>query len=99
MEIDEQAKGGEDGQQPNEEEGFLISILTTRRNDQRVNRPQEPSLTHLDLDPQALAVEAVLVAAPLAVHGVVAREEGLVGPAPGVGGRGPRPWRSPGLGP
>ena len=25
VEIDEQAKGGEDGQQPNEEEGFLIS--------------------------------------------------------------------------
>jgi hypothetical protein len=38
----------------------------------------------LDLDPQALAVEAVLVALPLAQHGVVALEEVLVGASPGV---------------
>ena len=38
----------------------------------------------LDLDPEALAVEAVLVALLLAEHGVVALEEVLVGPSPGV---------------
>ena len=38
----------------------------------------------VDLDPQALAVEAVLVALLLAEHGVVALEEVLVRPAPGV---------------
>ena len=37
-----------------------------------------------DLDPQPLAVEAVLVALPLAEHGVVALVEVLVGAAPGV---------------
>ena len=36
------------------------------------------------LDPQALAVEAVLPALVLAEHGVEALEEVLVGPAPGV---------------
>ena len=41
-------------------------------------------LLGLDLDPQALAVEAVLVALPLAEHGVVALVEVLVGAAPGV---------------
>ena len=38
----------------------------------------------VDLDPQALAVEAVLVALVLAEHGVEALVEVLVGPAPGV---------------
>ena len=38
----------------------------------------------VDLDPQALAVEAVLLALVLAEHGVEALEEVLVGPAPGV---------------
>ena len=41
-------------------------------------------LLDFDLDPQALAVEAVLVALVLAEHGVVALEEVLVGAAPGV---------------
>ena len=38
----------------------------------------------VDLDPQALAVEAVLLALVLAEHGVVALEDVLVGAAPGV---------------
>ena len=41
-------------------------------------------LLDLDLDPQPLAVEPVLVALPLAEHGVVALEEVLVRAAPGV---------------
>ena len=39
---------------------------------------------HVDLDPQALAVEAVLPALILAAHGVEALEDILVGPTPGV---------------
>ena len=38
----------------------------------------------LDLDPEPLAVETVLVALALAEHGLVALEEVLVGPAPGM---------------
>ncbi len=38
----------------------------------------------VDLDPEALAVEAVLPALVLAEHGVVATEGVLVGPSPGV---------------
>src|SRR3990172_6871220 len=38
----------------------------------------------LHLHPQPLAVEAVLVALPVAEHGVVALEEVLVGAAPGM---------------
>ena len=41
-------------------------------------------LLDLDLDPQALAVEAVLVAQLVAGHGVVALKGVLVGAAPGV---------------
>ncbi len=39
---------------------------------------------HLDLDPEALAVEAVLVADLVAPHELVAGPEVLVGPPPGV---------------
>ena len=46
---------------------------------------REPQVAlDVDLDPQALAVEPVLVALVLAEHRVVALEEVLVGPAPGV---------------
>src|SRR4029079_1233655 len=38
----------------------------------------------VDLDPQSLAVEAVLPALVLAEHRVVAAEDVLVGPAPGM---------------
>jgi hypothetical protein len=41
-------------------------------------------LLDLDLDPQPLAIEAVLVALFLAEHGVVALVDVLVGAAPGV---------------
>ena len=38
----------------------------------------------LDLDPQSLAIEAVLVALAIAAHGVEALKEVFVGAAPGV---------------
>src|SRR5262249_46712255 len=41
-------------------------------------------LLDLHLDPQALAVEAVLVALRSAEHGAITLEDVLVGPAPGV---------------
>ncbi len=41
-------------------------------------------LFHLDLDPEALAVEAVLIALLMAGHGVVAQVDVLVRAAPGV---------------
>ena len=45
----------------------------------------EPKLPlRLDLDPQSLAVEAVLISLALAEHGVVPHVEILVGAAPGV---------------
>src|SRR5262249_53966751 len=41
-------------------------------------------LLDLDLDPEALAVEAILVAEPLAEHGVIALVGVLVGTPPGM---------------
>ena len=72
---------------PGEPADPLLAALDELGDAERFDVPlglETQLLFDLDLHPEPLAVEPVLVALPVAEHGVVALEEVLVGAAPGV---------------